>query len=71
MTPAEFIRTARRLAGMTQDQFAAELGVAQATLCRWERGQQEPTHAMLQRAAKAAGATLRLELVRPRHAARS
>jgi transcriptional regulator with XRE-family HTH domain len=34
---------------MTQEATAAEIGVDPATLARWERGEREPTGAMLGR----------------------
>ena len=42
MTPAE-IRTLRKQMGLTQQQFAALLGVSFVTLNRWENGQSKPS----------------------------
>lgn len=35
---AQFVRELRILAGLTQEQFAAELGVTFSSVSRWERG---------------------------------
>jgi len=63
MTPAEFIRSARKLSAKNQSHFAAAMGITQPTLSRWEAGKKEPAHAMLERAAKLAGGALRLAIV--------
>ena len=39
----EEIRRLRHLAGLTQEKLAQELGVAHATVQRWERGKSKPT----------------------------
>lgn len=39
---AELVRTARKIKGMTQVQFAAELGRAQSLVSKYERGDVEP-----------------------------
>lgn len=51
------IVTARRAAGMTQEQLRTELGVTQAALSRWESNLREPDRAMLERLADALGVT--------------
>lgn len=40
---AERIRRMRKRLGMTQKQMAARLGVSHITVCRWEKGQIEPS----------------------------
>ena len=39
----------RTTLGMTQKETALEIGVDQGTLARWERGEREPTGALLDR----------------------
>jgi transcriptional regulator with XRE-family HTH domain len=41
MTPDD-VATIRALAGLTQEELAARLGVARLTVIRWESGQCEP-----------------------------
>ena len=43
MTYSEKIKTAREKLLLTQEEFAAELGVNSITVCRWETGKCEPT----------------------------
>lgn len=37
------LAVARKIAGMTQKQLAAALGVTESTLLRWEKGRGEPS----------------------------
>jgi transcriptional regulator with XRE-family HTH domain len=46
------LRTARRAAGLTQKELAAELGVEAVTVSRWERGVTTPTLPRLRRVAE-------------------
>ena len=39
---ADLLRDRRKAKGMSQNNFAREIGVAQATVSAWERGTQEP-----------------------------
>ena len=41
-TPAEFVKTAREVLVMTQQQLATQLGVHQVTVARWETGDRVP-----------------------------
>lgn len=54
---AEKIRTARRLAGLTQQQAADKLGVAGRTYARWERGESTGFMRELESIAQAFGTT--------------
>lgn len=49
------IRAARIAAGMTQQQLADALGVAQQSVTRWETGEREPRVSTLKRIAAALG----------------
>ena len=51
----DVIITARRAAGITQEQLAQTLGITQATLSRYENGQREPDPAALASVAQALG----------------
>lgn len=51
------IETARHANGMTQEQLAEEIGVTQATLCRYERGMREPEPDKLDRLARVLNVT--------------
>ena len=42
-TVAELLGETRRMARLTTRQMAAEVGVSQATVSKWERGQGEPS----------------------------
>ncbi len=55
MTVGRRIRDARKAAGLTQADLALRLGKTQATIARWERGQSEPTRALVAAVAKALG----------------
>lgn len=46
---AEEIRTLRDKLGLTQEAFAARLGVAVSTLQKWEAGRHSPLRAMRRR----------------------
>ncbi|WP_337906911.1 helix-turn-helix transcriptional regulator [Iningainema tapete] len=39
----QFIRELRLLTGLTQEQFAASLGVTYPTISRWENGRTKPS----------------------------
>lgn len=43
------IRELRLLAGLTQEQFAAQLGVTYPTINRWENGRAKPSPLAMQR----------------------
>lgn len=49
------IRAARIAAGMTQQQLADALGVAQQSVTRWETGEREPRISTLRRIAAVLG----------------
>ncbi len=40
---SKFIKELRFRLGMTQEQFAMELGVTMSSVQRWERGQSQPS----------------------------
>lgn len=46
---AQFVRELRILAGLTQEQFAAELGVTFSSVSRWERGRGIPSPLAMQK----------------------
>lgn len=48
------VRKLRRKLGLTQEKFAAKLGVSFATLNRWENGRAKPSPLAVQRLAEAA-----------------
>lgn len=52
------IRAARIAAGMTQQQLADALGIAQQSVARWETGEREPRVSTLKRIAAALGCDL-------------
>ena len=41
--PAEMIRNLRAKLGLTQEQFAAKIGVTWSTVSRWENGRGKPS----------------------------
>jgi DNA-binding transcriptional regulator YiaG len=41
-SPAELVKTIRKVMGLTQEQFAAQFGVTVATVNRWENGRATP-----------------------------
>ena len=47
MTPSELIKAARKQAGLTQEQLAELLKVAQGRVSEWERGKREPSASAL------------------------
>ena len=49
MTVPEQIRDARKAAGLTQKQLAAQLGIAQARISEYESGQHEPSASRFQK----------------------
>lgn len=63
----EVLTTARRASGLTQGELAANAGVTQAALSRYENGLREPDDAHLQALASALGVTVRFL----RHAGRA
>lgn len=52
------IRAARIAAGMTQQQLADALGIAQQSVARWETGEREPRVSTLRRIAAVLGCNL-------------
>lgn len=46
--PAVLIREVRTLLGLTQEQFAAKLGVTLPTINRWENGRTKPSPLAIQ-----------------------
>lgn len=52
------IRAARIAAGMTQQQLADALGIAQQSVARWEAGEREPRVSTLRRIAAVLGCDL-------------
>lgn len=52
------IRAARIAAGMTQQQLADALGIAQQSVARWETGEREPRVSTLKRIAAVLGCDL-------------
>ena len=52
------IRELRKAAGLTQSQFAEKIGVSQATVAEWERGDYFPSAQRLPAIAAALGCTL-------------
>lgn len=46
---AQFVRELRILAGLTQEQFAAQLGVTFSSVSRWERGRGIPSPLAMQK----------------------
>ena len=49
------IRDQRAARGLSQDDLAAELGVSQGTISKWERGLNLPPHALVPKIARALG----------------
>jgi len=48
----KFIRELRLLMGLTQEQFAAELGVTYSSINRWENGRSKPSPLAMQKIEK-------------------
>jgi len=46
---ASFVRELRLLTGLTQEQFAARLGVTYSSVSRWERGRGIPSPLAMQK----------------------
>jgi transcriptional regulator with XRE-family HTH domain len=46
---AQFVREVRVLTGLTQEQFAARLGVAYSSVSRWETGRGIPSPLAMQK----------------------
>jgi transcriptional regulator with XRE-family HTH domain len=68
----ELAKATRRFKGLTQAQVAAQVGVGEATLSRWESGDREPKATQLAKWAAALGLTadeLLAEPATPRGAA--
>jgi transcriptional regulator with XRE-family HTH domain len=61
---AEIIRSARKDAGLTQQQLARRLGVSQAAIAQLEAANANPTIATIERALRATGHGLELRAVR-------
>jgi 3-oxoacyl-[acyl-carrier protein] reductase len=64
-SPAELVRLARRLSGLSQAQLAAASGLPQSAVSAFEKGRRVPGTEQLQRIAAAAGYVLDLGLTRP------
>ena len=62
---------ARKKAGLTQAELSERSGISQADISRIENGSWNPSIALLQRIADALNATLRIEFVPNKGAARS
>ena len=41
-SPAEVVKDLRKAIGLTQEQFAAKIGVTVSTVNRWEKGRSRP-----------------------------
>lgn len=61
-TGSALIRSARRLAGLSQEELAKRVGTRQPVVSRWERGIDEPRLSTLERVADACGFRLALTL---------
>lgn len=57
------VRSARRAAGLSQEQLARRLGTTQSVISRWERGHDEPRVSTLGAIARATGRRLVVDLV--------
>lgn len=58
VTTAERIKRARLRAGLTQEQLAQRVGVAHATVSRWERGVSRPYTSQFNRISQATGVSV-------------
>lgn len=58
---ARIIRDARKRLGITQEMFAAQLGITQARYSQLETAHQPPSFFMLRKIVNAAGGSLRFE----------
>src|SRR3954447_16805166 len=63
MSAGGLVRSARRSAGLTQQQLAARLGVSQAAVAQMEAPRANPTIATLERALRAANHRLDLRVL--------
>ena len=61
----EFIREARRRAGLTQQELAERLSTTQSVIARWETGRRSPTVETLYRAVRACGLDVHITLGAP------
>lgn len=52
------IKSIRKAAGMTQDQLAEKLGVAQPTVCSWELGTSAPRYEQILKIREVFGCTM-------------
>ena len=62
MTSGTLIRQARKRAGLTQAELAAQAGTTQSAIARWERGASHPTVERLESVIGACGLELQLGL---------
>ena len=62
MEPAELLRVARRLSGLTQAELAERAGTSQPVISAYENGRRDPTTRTLRRLVAAAGGRLELRL---------
>ncbi|MDP9295313.1 MAG: helix-turn-helix transcriptional regulator [Actinomycetota bacterium] len=63
MKGGQFVREARRRAGLTQDQLAARVGLSQPTIARIESGRHSPSFERLTSLVRAAGFDLVVNVV--------
>lgn len=63
MYGGEFIREARKRAGMTQRELAESIGTTQPVIARWEAGQVSPAFARVVEAVRACGLDLAVRVV--------
>jgi transcriptional regulator with XRE-family HTH domain len=58
MTSADFLREARRRAGLTQAELGFRVGKPQSVISRWERGEVDPSLETLRKLIRACGLEL-------------
>ena len=58
MGVGERIRRWRLIAGITQADLAARLGVSRPAVCQWESGETEPRQTNLEKVAEACGVSM-------------
>jgi transcriptional regulator with XRE-family HTH domain len=63
MRGGEFIREARKRAGLSQRELAEQLGTTQAVIARWEIGQRSPSLERVVEAVRACGLDLAVRIV--------
>jgi transcriptional regulator with XRE-family HTH domain len=63
MRAGQFVREARRRAGLSQRELAAKAGVSQPLVARIERGSVDPPFALVRRLVRACGFDLSVSLV--------